>query len=714
MLCDQPDGHILSSQPGNLVQSLGTWLPQSRPFQLARWTSFLDPESNRLFIPSARPTTPPTFSVVHPLNRRMTHFISFDVINIPGPIQQVPELHLAVIPVVIIPQGPLVKIEKSGTPIAVPPEPATPSATSFTDNCSRLPVWEQQLILHVRTHESQVSLSDCLSENVPLCLCTDGGALKHIGSIGWVIVTDEEILWDCTGAAFGWQANYFRSEGLSHHSLFVFLQAFVYFYQPTVHQPSPEANTALPHRRPWIRAATDNEGLLECLAQALTRTEWPFPSDTLRAEYDVIAGLTTIIPSLTFDIHWEHVTGHQDDIFPKDQLTRMEQLNILADELATMGLDISTGERVCPFITPSMVELRVNQTTITSHYATHLHQSTGLEVFFKWYMDTFDWDTRIINSIDRDAHHAAIQKLTFAEKRFVTKFNFRWLPTGLRQSKVDPSQSTICPSYRTPNVMETETHLYQCRSRLPLVGAFFNKLQKFYEQEHTSPVLQDTLFTALQNEIFDRAPGFCNHHEDAAITRLRQEQTLIGWSQLFRGRFTTKWAEIQQSFLLTLVVDHRYFTWDLWLRKLISLLWKFNRSLWNARNLDRHGHTPLENQEIRRNRLQSSLHALYDSSPLMLAADRDIFHLSAESRLQDHHPAKISLWISRAKPIVAVSIQDATNTIKWTVQSIAGFFTRTHIHTLLKDSVNDSSLPTIQSDLPSPLSDPSLDDPPPD
>jgi hypothetical protein len=361
-----------------------------------------------------------------------------------------------------------------------------------------------------------------------------------------------------------------------------------------------------------------------------------------------------------------------------------------------------------------MVELRVNQTTITSHYATQLRQSAGLEVFFKWYMDTFDWDTRIINSINWDAHHAAIQKLTFSEKRFVTKFNFQWLSTGLRQSKVDPSQSTLCPSCRTPNVMETETHLYQCQSHLPLVGAFFNKLQKFHEQEHTSPALQDTLFSALQNEIFDRTPGFCNHHDDAAITRLRQEHTLIGWSQLFHGRFTTKWAEIQQSFLLTLVVDRRYFTGDLWLRKLISLLWKFNRSLWNARNLDRHGHTPLENQAIQRNRFQSSLHALYDSSPLMLATDRDIFHLSAESRLQDHHPAKIALWISRAKPIVAVSIQDATNAIKQTVQSIAGFFTRTHIRTLLEDSENDPSIPTIQSDPSSPLSDPVLDDTPSD
>jgi hypothetical protein len=165
---------------------------------------------------------------------------------------------------------------------------------------------------------------------------------------------------------------------------------------------------------------------------------------------------------------------------------------------------------------------------------------------------------------------------------------------------------------------------------------------------------------------------------------------MLGWGQLFRGRFTQKWAEIQQSFLLTLVVDRRYFTGDLWLRKLINLIWKFTRSLWDARNLDRHGRSPLENQAIRRNRLQASVHALYDSSPLMLAADRDIFFLPVDERLSDHHPDRIELWISRAKPVVATSIQDATKAIKRTFKSVADMFTRTRNRTLLEDEPPDS------------------------
>jgi hypothetical protein len=49
----------------------------------------------------------------------------------------------------------------------------------------------------------------------------------------------------------------------------------------------------------------------------------------------VIIGITSIVQALMpFELHWEHMKGHQDDVVPAEQLTRMEQLNILADELA--------------------------------------------------------------------------------------------------------------------------------------------------------------------------------------------------------------------------------------------------------------------------------------------------------------------------------------------------------------------------------------------
>jgi hypothetical protein len=144
----------------------------------------------------------------------------------------------------------------------------------------------------------------------------------------------------------------------------------------------------------------------------------------------------------------------------------MEQLNIRADELATIGLAISAERRICFFIPESIVELRVNSTTMTSHYAMHLRKPAGSEDFFKWFRKNYQCDTSMINLVDWDAHLTALQKLSFSEKRFITKFNFQWLPTGHQQHKVNPAQPTMYPSCCSLDVEETKTHLYQCPQQL--------------------------------------------------------------------------------------------------------------------------------------------------------------------------------------------------------------------------------------------------------
>jgi hypothetical protein len=147
----------------------------------------------------------------------------------------------------------------------------------------------------------------------------------------------------------------------------------------------------------------------------------------------------------------------------------MEQLNILSDALATQGLTRATARRLSPCLPESIVELRVQSTTITSHYATHLRKAAGSKDFFQWFRTNYQWDADTLKLVDWDAHLAAIQKLAFAEKLFVTKFNFQWLPTGKQQQKIDPAQPTPCPSCRSLEVNETETHLYQCPQRPPLL-----------------------------------------------------------------------------------------------------------------------------------------------------------------------------------------------------------------------------------------------------
>jgi hypothetical protein len=148
LFCYEPDGNtLMASSPGVLVRPLGKWLPESRAFQRARWPTFLDPETSHLFVPNHRPGAPPSYQVLPPLDRRMTHFISFDLdASQPLPVHQATAPPDSSIPVILIPQGPLVKVEMSRTPGLQLLPPTLSAPTTFDKYCDQLPLWASHLM----------------------------------------------------------------------------------------------------------------------------------------------------------------------------------------------------------------------------------------------------------------------------------------------------------------------------------------------------------------------------------------------------------------------------------------------------------------------------------------------------------------------------------------------------------------------------------------
>ena len=84
-----------------------------------------------------------------------------------------------------------------------------------------------------------------------------------MGSYPWTIATETLFLWECSGTATGWFANSFRSEGIGQLALIVFLEAFLAYYQLLNINPPVQNNDV-----PWIRIATDNNGLATTTAFA--------------------------------------------------------------------------------------------------------------------------------------------------------------------------------------------------------------------------------------------------------------------------------------------------------------------------------------------------------------------------------------------------------------------------------------------------------------
>jgi hypothetical protein len=114
----------------------------------------------------------------------------------------------------------------------------------------------------------------------------------------------------------------------------------------------------------------------------------------------------------------------------------------------------------------------------------------------------------------------------------------------------------------------------------------------FLQDNHTCPALAYIFLDTLQCEISGQTPAFQRRHgtSEPAFSTLIQNQTNIGWVQIFNGRLVDDWSRLQDEFLAThndeFKLDRRYWTGAIWTRKLISLLWQAMRAQWDLRNAD--------------------------------------------------------------------------------------------------------------------------------
>jgi hypothetical protein len=672
-ICDNNHRYVLASRPGLLKQRLGAWLSTSTPKKSPRWQFVLAHSTQKLYIPANGHDG--RYYQLFTATRLDFNLATYNLRDLPN-LQQTlkPEAIPAdAVPVLTTTDGELLRVNKQDTPVLQGPMSAPATIRSFDDYIQALPRWKWELLCGAFPTKDYDGLALHLVQATPLWMCSDGGAKGNTGSFGWVIATSTTILWECLGIAIGWFAYSFRSEGVGQLSLLVFLEAYIQYHQlHDLQLPTQQIDET-----PQSQIATDNKGLIARILTGI-QTTTPFAGAALSVEYDVVNEIVETERRLPFRPTWEHVKSHQDDRKKWYELQWMETLNVLADKHATAGLVIpGRPSTLITQIPSSKIALRIQHTDITSHYATHLRKASARPATLHHFLKHYGWDKATFDTADWKAHHGAIRKLRFAGKKFITKFIHQSLPMGAVFHKIEPTQAITCSSCKTHS--EGEAHLYQYTARRLVMDTFLDvDLEDFLQANHTCPALAHILLDSLHCEIRGTHPAFQRQHgvHDPAFSDLLQAQTKLGWSQLFQGRLVENWSHLQERFLADnnddLELVRRYFTGNIWARKLISLLWLAIRAQWNLRNTDRHGRTTEANHAIRHKRLLTSIQTMYKDAPLMLAADHTILPPSPTKHKQ--HPTSLERWLKCTQAIVERSKTDATMAIQRTHERLHHFF----------------------------------------
>jgi hypothetical protein len=193
-----------------------------------------------------------------------------------------------------------------------------------------LDTWKRPLLEHLECISDKQRLHEILSsgDSIKFTLASDGGARHNLGSFGWELAIDREILWQCKGPAFGLRPGSFRAESYGFISALLFLQAYIQHFNTTI-------DPTVPHD-----FFCDSESLLKRIQRGLHRS-WVNPSHCLASDFDLENGILNIITTLSISFKYSHIKSHQDDNIEVHLpvLPWAAQMNAHIDSLATDYLD---------------------------------------------------------------------------------------------------------------------------------------------------------------------------------------------------------------------------------------------------------------------------------------------------------------------------------------------------------------------------------------
>jgi hypothetical protein len=544
----------------------------------------------------------------------------------------------------------------------MPSEPARDAAratacATFANYVATLPQWQRDLIARAtEIHCPDSSLCELLQQrNVNILVASDGGQKDDYGSFGWVIGTKDEVIWDCEGTARGYPMQSYRAEGYGRMSLLLFLTHFIRYYGIKTADDL------------CVTSYCDNSSLLKAEEEFHTR-DVDSSSWYSKPDHDVIMTLSEVRKELPFQLISRHVKSHQDDEREFDDLSRPEQLNVLADHGATAALDELRAADETKELHPlpaCRAYLRDATGYITSREIRTLRTELPEYELRAYLQKRNDWSDDTYDSISWQAYGSASAGLTDGRRTFVVKLSHNWLPIGVRERRCSATTDR-CPQC---DEIETVPHLYRCEARAAWRHRFLIHLHGHLKETKTAADIRCIITKGIENWFLT---GDTND-PDSIETVER-----IGWLQVLKGYIPKEWTSRQEYFYRRQRQSTKDNTGEQWTKGLIEFFWTHGNTLWKERCAAAHapGEASPDNISARsRQAAQQRVEMAYAHAPLMLAHDRRVLEVPLEERLQSR-TSELLAWSKSMLPVIHRSISDARAQLQTGHQDIRSYFSQ--------------------------------------
>ena len=512
----------------------------------------------------------------------------------------------------------------------------TTKPDNFNDYIHSLEHWEKALLLNTHFEQSFDELSSTLT--TPTIIASDGSVKDARGSFGWVIATlTGQILAKGSGIAFGYEVTSFRSEAygiLAPLRLLYRLQ--LYFQQPL-------------HNRPltWY---CDSESLLKRINSNLLDT--PNPNRYKLADNDLETAIVNTIPLMSTILHRHHIRSHQHDHTPLHQLPLPQQLNRIADSLASrVHQEQNPPSNRVPIITIAGCQLHTRQGTITRSFTRTLHNAYTYQQTRRHICNRLGIHSTLFPHIAWTEFGRAFRSLSSGTKRIIRRWIFGYLPTQQRLARHQQCASPLCPICKqTP---ETDEHFLICGGRDSWTISLFDPLERLFHKHNVPHAMTKVLLSLLQQYI-------------RGLPIVNTLQPEVRFFSVFSGIFPIAWIDTyNQSTNSTLGSST--------LVRIIKVIFSAVTTRWRTRCHSVHHHQQ-QIPEIRA-RLQHQIRVLYSCQASVLQNDKPIFSIPLNQRLQ-HSNSALKMFINQYRDIIKRSVRLHKEQLQRQHRDIATYFIR--------------------------------------
>jgi ribonuclease HI len=543
---------------------------------------------------------------------------------------------------------------------------------TFERFLSNLDAWEYDLLRHTTLFADPFAVNVAHEDYFA---AGSDGSVKHgtNGSFGWMLSTREGVRTASgMGPSRGLRMDSYRAECSGLLSLLRFLVRVGEYTQ---------------RAEPWSGiVVTDSESMLKTLfGEDNVRERRPLEVHDLRAldvmiaEWDLLNEIQMSLRQLP-EVVLQYVKGHQDRNRTYASLPLFAQLNVDADDKA--GEYQQEFGRPHPFVLLSPhagVNIHFPEGTLTANVVSEIRRRTTGLPLKKYIQQRNKWHDSTMEAINWAAHAKALES-QINQRVHLTKLVHECLPTFSRNNRFKLGAARKCPGCQQAD--ETRDHILRCPNDKyrNWRALFYEGIKKFHETADTSPLLRN-----LWNEAME--VWFATEIEDIQVSpvlfpnelrRVIIQQNAIGWRQVFNGRFSNEWAQVQNEYTARRTTANSTcksvgLNGLQWQQKFILEIWKSWRKVWTLRNEMVHGKDLAAQKVAQRQAITAELHAIYQHRNHIEPHVQTLLLPDVQEHLQ-RPPGATRNWLNTNVPVLRESLRRAKRNAVKGVRSIKSYF----------------------------------------